>query len=256
MHDLLPGARQYGRAIVGSTHWGNHLVQRAVEDLSGDPDLGPSPSQAGLLHGVSRLWNGWFGQHMRHHVATAGTGLDRHSARLAKPTGFERQAALLTEFHQLDDEQAANILNTSPKAIADACQDYRVRSIRDGVTVLIIEDDLIIAEAIKAQIETMGHHCSCIAKTESDALESAFSETPDLIISDIKLADGTSGLDATRQINASVPVPTIYLTAYPELVLTSASDEPEFVLAKPYNPAQLNALVKHVLHWSPHVLAA
>ena len=59
MHDLLPGARQYGRAIVGSTHWGNHLVQRAVEDLSGDPDLGPSPSQAGLLHGVSRLWNGY-----------------------------------------------------------------------------------------------------------------------------------------------------------------------------------------------------
>lgn len=121
---------------------------------------------------------------------------------------------------------------------------------------LLIEDDLIIAEAVKNQVEQMGHHCCCIATTAAAALESALSVQPGLIISDVKLADGSSGLDATRIINRHVPVPTIYLTAYPELVLTGAQGEPEFVISKPYSSAELEALVRHVLHWSPRALAA
>lgn len=256
MNVVSPSVRQYGRVIVGSTHWGDHLVARALEDISADPELGLSPSHSrNVLRGLSRLWNGWFGANMRDYVSASCADGERHGVRLSKPAGIERQAALLSDYRQLPHEQTAKILNVPTNKVTQACLEFRKTKIHDGATVLLIEDDLLIAEAVRAQVETMGHHCSCIAATAEHAIESAFSVTPDLIISDIKLADGTSGLNATRQINESVPVPTIYLTAFPELVLTGASHEPEFVLSKPYLPTQLEALMKHVLHWSPRVMA-
>lgn len=252
--DTLADIRRYGRIMVGSTHWGDHLVIRALEDLMDDDGHQPEAGDD-VLQAMSRLWNGWFGEHMR---ASVMHEADRYpeSVRMAAPAGFDRQVSLLTDFKQLTDEQTAKILHAPCELIANARQHYRDANRTAPKVVLIIEDDCVVAEAIKDQIESMGHRCCCIAPTASDAIECAFSILPGLIISDIKLADGSSGLDATRRIHKRIPVPTIYLTAYPELALMDEGEEPEFVLQKPYDPRQLEALVRHVLHWTPADLLA
>lgn len=251
--DLLIGARRYGRALVGSTHWGDHLVGRAIEDLI-DSDHQPNMVED-VLQSMSRLWNGWFGQHMREAVLGARARYPE-SVRMTAPAGFDRQVCLLTGYSQFTFEQTAKILEASGGAVTDASRQCQDASTQVPTDVLIIEDDFIVAEAIKDQVVRMGHRCCCVAPTAAEALECAFSIMPGLIISDIKLADGSSGLDATRKIHSLVPVPTIFLTADPELVLTGAAEEPEFVLQKPYVPEQLDALVRHVLHWSPGGLLA
>ena len=73
-------------------------------------------------------------------------------------------------------------------------------------------------------------------------------EKPDLILSDIQLADGSSGIDAVNDImQAAAKTPVIFITAFPERLLTGDRPEPAFVITKPYSQEQVQSAVSQAM---------
>jgi CheY-like chemotaxis protein len=112
---------------------------------------------------------------------------------------------------------------------------------------MIIEDEPLIAANLQLLVEGLGHHVTGIARTHDEAVELAKSDPPKLILSDIQLDDGSSGLDAVNDILASFEVPVIFVTGHPELLLTGVRPEPAFLIQKPFDPKTVKAIVSQAL---------
>ena len=89
-----------------------------------------------------------------------------------------------------------------------------------------------------------------VARTHSEAVEIAKKKKPGLILADIQLADGSSGLDAVNELLKTFEVPVIFITAYPERFLTGERPEPAFLIAKPFQPAMVSAIASQALFFS------
>ena len=113
--------------------------------------------------------------------------------------------------------------------------------------VLIIEDEALIALDLEALVENLGHKVIGVARTRTEAATIARTKPPGLILADIQLADGSSGLDAVNDLLNTFEVPVIFITAYPERFLTGERPEPAFLISKPYQPATVSALVSQAL---------
>ena len=113
--------------------------------------------------------------------------------------------------------------------------------------VLIIEDETLIAKNLEGLVESLGHSVLGVARTHVEAIALSSSKQPGLILADIQLADGSSGLDAVNELLQSIEVPVIFITAYPERFLTGERPEPAFLIAKPFQPAMVSALISQAL---------
>jgi len=89
----------------------------------------------------------------------------------------------------------------------------------EKLRVLIGEDDPVVAQGLRAQLEGLGHSVAGIAHDGRDAVAKAESLAPEIIFLDIKMPR-LDGVEATRQIMAHRPVPIILVTAHsePELI--------------------------------------
>jgi len=112
---------------------------------------------------------------------------------------------------------------------------------------MIIEDEPLIAMDLEALVESLGHSVTGIARTRDEAVALAGSKRPGLILADIQLADGSSGLDAVNDLLATFQAPVIFITAYPERFLTGERPEPAFLIAKPFQPANVSAVISQAL---------
>jgi CheY-like chemotaxis protein len=92
-----------------------------------------------------------------------------------------------------------------------------------------------------------GHDVCAVEATASSAVAAAKRERPDLVLADIQLADGSSGIDAVKEILASFEVPVIFITAFPDRLLTGERPEPTFLITKPYSPDMVRAAVSQAL---------
>ena len=115
--------------------------------------------------------------------------------------------------------------------------------------VLIIEDETFIALDLEALVESLGHNVLGVARTHKEAVDLAKRQRPGIILADIQLADGSSGLDAVNEMLASFQVPVVFITAYPERFLTGERPEPAFLIAKPFQPATVSAVLSHALFY-------
>jgi CheY-like chemotaxis protein len=113
--------------------------------------------------------------------------------------------------------------------------------------VLIIEDETFIAMDLEGLVESLGHRVLGVARTHSEAITLAKGRRPGLILADIQLADGSSGLDAVNELLRLFEVPVIFITAYPERFLTGERPEPAFLIAKPFQPATVSAVLSQAL---------
>ena len=86
-----------------------------------------------------------------------------------------------------------------------------------------------------------------VARTHSDAVALAKNKKPGLILADIQLADGSSGLDAVNELLRTFEVPVVFITAYPERFLTGERPEPAFLISKPFQPAMVSAVASQAL---------
>jgi len=242
----LPYLRRYARALTGSQASGDSYVAATLESLIASPNalLDGTNSRVGLYRLFTRIWNS---------VALNGTSdVDTLSLppeqHLTHITPRPRQAFLLVALEGFSEEDAARILDCDLLTVRSLVEESgRELAAEIATDVLIIEDETFIAMDIEALVESLGHNVIGIARTHSEAVALAKHKQPGLILADIQLADGSSGLDAVNELLASFEVPVIFITAYPERFLTGQRPEPAFLIAKPFQLAVVSAVVSQAL---------
>src|SRR5262249_1787570 len=116
-----------------------------------------------------------------------------------------------------------------------------------ATTVLVIEDEAVIAIDIAGIVRELGHTVVGIAGSDKEAVSLARAKNPGLVLADINLGDGGSGIDAVAKILKSMTVPVIFVTAFPERLLTGERPEPTYLVTKPFEPDTLKAAISQAL---------
>ena len=242
----LPYLRRYARALTGSQGSGDAYVAATLEALARDPTLlgGSSKPRVALFKLFTAVWNAVPLNEAREPVVSEIAA----ERRLGHITTRPRQAFLLVSLEGFSEAEAAEILGTDvPKLRALIEEAGRELAAEIATDVLIIEDETFIALDLEGLVESLGHHVVGIARTHAEAVALAKAKQPGLILADIQLADGSSGLDAVNELLDSFEVPVVFITAYPERFLTGQRPEPAFLIAKPFQPATVSAVVSQAL---------
>ncbi len=242
----LPLLRRYARALSGSQASGDNHVVAMLETLVADPsgfDRSLEPRVA-VYRLFSSVWNANPMNRLAEEVGPE-TVADR---RIEALTPLPRQAFLLTAVEGFSTADAATVLGVGDDVLSDLLGEAS-RQIGEQVSsrVLVIEDEPIIAMDLEALVESLGHIVVGNARTRAEAVEMARRTRPGLVLADIRLADGSSGLDAVNDILADFEVPVIFITAYPEMLLTGTRPEPTFLIAKPFREDTVKAIVSQAL---------
>ena len=242
----LPYLRRYARALAGSQAAGDAYVVATLESIIADRQaLEPKlQSRTALYQFFTKIWNS---VSLNTVAEPGGMGLPAER-RLSHITPLPRQAFLLIALETFSELEAAEILEipvTELRTLVDECGRELAADI--ATDVLIIEDEAFIAFDLEALVESLGHRVIGTASTRTQALEIARDKRPGLILADIQLADGSSGLDAVNDLLKSFEAPVIFITAYPERFLTGERPEPAFLIAKPYKPATVSAILSQAL---------
>ena len=116
-----------------------------------------------------------------------------------------------------------------------------------ATSVLIIEDEPLISMQLEDLVKSLGHEICGTAATRTQAQDVVADKTPGLVLADIQLADGSSGLDAVDDILAIQSVPVIFITAYPERLLTGDRPEPTYLITKPFQEDTVRAAISQAL---------
>jgi DNA-directed RNA polymerase specialized sigma24 family protein len=243
----LPYLRRFARALAGTQAAGDAYVAATLEVLAEDSSLfdGSLDPRIALYRTFLGLWNS-VGINLKPESLQGGaTPVDR---KLEQITPLPRQAFLLCSVEGFTPDEAAIILNTSTSN-AEALIDAAGREIAAQVAtdVLIIEDEPMIAMDLESIVEGLGHRVAGVARTHKEAMSAVEKERPGLVLADIQLADGSSGLDAVNEMLGSIEVPVIFITAYPDRLLTGERPEPAFLITKPYQPDTVKAIVSQAL---------
>jgi CheY-like chemotaxis protein len=178
--------------------------------------------------------------------------LEAAQSHLMQITPMSRQAFLLTAMEGFTPSETAQILGVGfaeIETLIHAAQ--REIDAELATEVLIIEDEPVIAADIQALVEELGHTVCGLATTRDEARDDAARTPPGLVLADIQLADGSSGIDAVRDILSDIKVPVIFITAFPERLLTGEKPEPAFLITKPFDPATVKAAIGQALFFHP-----
>lgn len=256
----LPLLRRYARALTGSQSSGDAYVVALLEALIADRSLfdGRAGDRVGLYAAFQRLWastevdapvDGALGSPVDPVVdATNDSPEFVAHQRLELLTPRSRQALLLTAVEGFSQEDAAEVMGVDGDEvgalIGDAVDELRRQT---AARVLIIEDEPIIAMDIEAIVQELGHTVVDIAATRDAAVEAAARHQPELVLADIQLADGSSGIDAVRDILGELTAPVIFITAFPERLLTGARPEPTYLVSKPFRAETVQAAISQAL---------
>lgn len=236
----LPFLRRYARMLTGSQKMGDAAVREVLEGLLAAPDeFDTTPTARVELYRIfHKLW------HPMAHLAEPSTG-GGLVAQLAMPS---RQALLLTAVEGFNMQDVADILGSDVATVATDIAAAR-QSITSSLqaSVMIIEDEAIIALHIRSIVEGLGHSVTGVARTRSEAVSLAGSTRPELVLADISLADGSSGIDAVKDILGAMNVPVIFITAFPERLLTGERPEPTYLITKPFEPETVIATIGQAL---------
>jgi CheY-like chemotaxis protein len=173
------------------------------------------------------------------------TGFDRNLQTISPAP---RQAFLLTALEGFSLEDAAQVMLVSEKEcrrlIEQAGREIAEQAVSD---VLIIEDEPLIALEVAEIARSMGHTVRRVARTRREAIDAVSKHRPQLVLADIQLADGSSGMDAVQEILQSVDVPVVFITAHPERLLTGEKPEPTYLVEKPFRPETIKAIISQAL---------
>lgn len=250
--------RRFARALTGGQKQGDAFVRLTLESIVEAPDSFSSDVEprTGLYKSFLTIW-----------VQADGGPIDSSgdddsseaiaNARLAMIDKVSRQALLLSEVEGFTQAEIAYLLDRSAEEIdgliAEAKQDIEAQLKTD---VLIIEDEPIIAMDIESIVRDLGHDVSGIAVTRDEAVAQAGEHRPGLVLADIQLADDSSGIDAVQDILAKIDVPVIFITAFPERLLTGERPEPAFLITKPFQHSTVKTAIAQALFFNQATVPA
>lgn len=253
----LPYLRRYARALTGSQSSGDAYVRTCLQAIANEPDtldqsLAPKIALYRLFHLI------WSSQ-----AAELDPGASEHTGeamaaekRVLRITPASRQALLLTAMEGMSVGDAALILGHPSKEVDQLIAKAQGEIERDLATdVLIIEDEPVIAVDIENLVRSIGHNVVGSARTRDEAVEAAAKARPGLVLADIQLADGSSGIDAVADILGDINVPVIFITAFPERLLTGERPEPTYLITKPFMPETVKAAIGQALFFHTPTLS-
>lgn len=254
----LPYLRRFARALTGSQESGDAYVVAVLETLVTDPQSFPESlaKRVGLYKCFLKVWNSIS---LNRDVAAPKTQADRS---LEAITPRPRQAFLLASVEGFTTQQIAEILECPTDEVSRLIEEAGEQIAEQTATdVLIIEDEPLISMDLEALVKGLGHRVSGVARTHREAVAEVKKKQPGLVLADIHLADGSSGLDAVNEILLGINLPVIFITAFPERLLTGERPEPTFLITKPFEPNTVRALVSQALFFGtsahgPDVAAA
>ena len=246
----LPYLRRYARALTGSQQSGDAHVTACLDALVADPGI--LSLDDGAKVGLYRLFHDlWAGLRLD---PPPGADDNRPEAertaqqRLAAMPPEGRQVLLLTALEGFTRAETARITGHDEAEIGRLLAEAVAEIDRQTVTeVLIIEDEPLISLDLSEIVESLGHDVTAVARTAAQAVAAARARQPGLVLADIQLADGSSGLDAVRDILGGFSVPVIFVTSFPERLLTGVRPEPTFLITKPYDPNAVKATISQAL---------
>jgi DNA-directed RNA polymerase specialized sigma24 family protein len=242
----LPYLRRYARALTGNQSAGDAYVAATLETLISAPSplVDVTDTRIELFRVFTFMWNSLS-------VNGRADQVPRHvpaEVRLGQITPLPRQAFLLSCLEGFSEEETSAILGVRVDEVRALVDEAGRELAADIATdIMIIEDEPLIAMDLEALVESLGHNVTGIARTRTEALALAQKKRPGLILADIQLADGSSGLDAVNDLLDTFQVPVIFITAYPERFLTGERPEPAFLIAKPFQPANVSAVISQAL---------
>ena len=247
----LPYLRRYARALTGKRTTGDTYAAATLEAILEDrelyqDDISPKVALFQVFHAI---WSssGMPVDAISDDVLTAQA--DKHLKSLTTNT---REALLLHTIEEFSVSEVAQVMRVNEEE-AKSYIDKGVEEMNSSVSgnVMIIEDEAIIAMDLESIVAEMGHKVTGVARTKADSIDLAAQETPDLILSDIQLADNSSGIDAVKEILDRIgDRPVIFITAFPERLLTGEGSEPAFLISKPYSEEQVRSAVSQAMFFA------
>lgn len=243
----LPYLRRFARTLTGAQQTGDAYVATLLESLVSTPSDFPTnmPPRMALYHMFLRVWNS---------VRLDGQGSEDGpnslgaAQRINSISSLPRQAFLLVAVEGFTSSETAGILEVGEPEVEKLLEIAGQEIAHQVATnVLIIEDELLIAMDLETIVTSLGHTVQDVATTKNEALAAVKRQMPGLILADVKLADGSSGLEAAKEIVAEREVPIIFITAYPEKVLTGERPEPTFLISKPFQRDTVMAIISQAL---------
>ena len=249
--------RRYARALTGSQGHGDAYVRATLEAIVAAPDEFPVDvdTRLGLYRIFQLIWrSGNLGSDVDE---TSSTREQLAHARLARITPLSRQTLLLTAMEGFAHEDAAYLLDVDIGDIAglldEALSEIEAQT---RSAVLIIEDEPLIAMDLETIVRDLGHEVTGVAVTRDEAVAAVHDRRPGLVLADIQLADNSSGIDAVKDILAEFSVPVIFITAFPERLLTGERPEPTFLITKPFQRATVKAAIAQALFFDAETVPA
>lgn len=246
----LPFLRRYARALTGAQARGDAYVRATLEAIVAAPEDFPRDidPRLGLYRLFQQIWSGANSMAGERVVDTLEEGEAIAQARLAQITPLSRQALLLTAMEGFSVDDVSYLLDRDAGEIdhlvAEALKEIERQT---RAQVLIIEDEPIIAMDLETIVRDLGHDVVSVAVTRDEAVAEALAYRPTLVLADIQLADDSSGIDAVKDILAEFSVPVIFITAFPERLLTGERPEPTFLITKPFQRSTVKAAISQAL---------
>ncbi|WP_306259793.1 response regulator [Pararhizobium sp. IMCC21322] len=247
----IPYLRRFARALTGAQSSGDAYVAAVLEALVSDAGSFPKElgAKVGLYKSFITIWKS-IDLNLKSDPILSELS-PPSTKKLQAITPAARQAFLLTTVEDFSHAEAAAVLDVAQNEL-EALLDQANREIAAQVatSVMIIEDEPIIAMDIESMVEDLGHSVTGIARTHKEAIALFKSDQPGIVLADIQLADGSSGLEAVNELLEDFEVPVIFITAFPERLLTGQRPEPAFLVTKPFQPDMVRALISQALFFS------
>ena len=245
----LPYLRRYARALTGSQSRGDHHAAATLRAIIADRRLLDETlhPRMGLFRAFHTVWDGGGVPDAPLSPAEA-----QAQARLARLTPRSREALLLRTVEEFRNEEIARILDVSVED-AKALVAQALREMQEGMRgrVLVIEDEPLIAMDITDIVTDLGHTVTGVARTHREAVDMGGEMRPDLILADIQLADNSSGIDAVNALLERLgDVPVVFITAFPDRLLTGEKPEPAFLITKPFTAEQVRSAVSQAVFFA------
>lgn len=227
----LPYLRRYARAVTGAAAQGDLAVEQMVQALFANPP--DEVSRVSLFRALDQT-----------------LALRPGASKAAAGSPVARRALLLTAMESFNAPDAALVLNVTESGLADLLAEAE-RQIAElsKSRISIIEDEPLIGASLSQIAAALGHTVTGVSTTRVTAVAHALAEKPDLILADIELADGSQGTDAVAEIRKAFAVPVIFITAFPQRMLSGKGGEPTFLIPKPFKPSHVRAVITQALYF-------
>nr|WP_316656208.1 response regulator [uncultured Gellertiella sp.] len=250
----LPLLRRYARSVTGSQTSGDAYVAATLEALIADISIFPrtSSDRVSLYQLFATIFSS--AEVELPAIESPFAWEKRAASHLSSLPTRAKQAFLLTTVEGFTAGETAEILKVDDAAVRPLL-DAASREISGQIAtdIMIIEDEPLIAMDIEQMLQELGHYVTGIARTHREAVELFKKTKPKMVLADIQLADGSSGLDAIADILKEVSIPVIFITAFPERLLTGERPEPTFLVTKPFNPDVVKAMISQALFFNASV---